>query len=249
LARPVLTLIRHGETEWSRSGQHTSHTDLELTPTGVQQAGQLGAVLAPIRFDLVLSSPRRRARHTAELAGLVPYEVDDDLVEWDYGELEGETTAQIRERYPGWTVWAGPCPGGETLAEVTDRADRVLARILQLAAGGALGSASGAVSGAVSGPLSWPPDSAAGGASGPPDSAAGAASGPPDSAPGGAPGLVQVALVGHGHFSRVLAARWVGQDTRVGEWLDLGTGTWSQLAWYRDVPVLHRWNVPVPAVP
>src|SRR5439155_2389718 len=134
LAKPVLTLVRHGETEWSRSGQHTSRTDIDLTPTGEEQARQLGAVLSGIRFDLVLTSPRRRAWRTAELAGLVPYEVVEDLVEWDYGELEGQTSAQIQERYPGWTVWSGPWPGGETLADVKTRADRVITRILDWAA-------------------------------------------------------------------------------------------------------------------
>jgi probable phosphoglycerate mutase len=201
LAKPVLTLIRHGETEWSRRGQHTSRTDIDLTPTGEEQARQLGVALSGIRFDLVLCSPRLRAWRTAQLAGLVPCEVDQDLVEWDYGAFEGQTSTQIQERYPGWTVWVGPCPGGETPGEVAARADRVIARILD-----------------------W------------------AAQGSDRRTP-------QVALVGHGHFSRALAARWVDQAVLVGAWLDLGTATWSQLGWHREDRVLRHWNVPAQAGP
>ena len=126
--------MRHGETEWSASGQHTSRTDLPLTPVGEQQARSLSAALADHRFQLVLSSPRRRARRTAELAGFQP-EIDQDLAEWDYGELEGLNIDQIRARYPGWTIWAGPWPGGEQAPQVIARADRVVQRVLGLAAG------------------------------------------------------------------------------------------------------------------
>jgi broad specificity phosphatase PhoE len=127
-----LWLLRHGETEWSRSGQHTSRTDLDLTPIGVEQAQAAGAALDGVYFDLVLTSPMVRARRTAELARLGEFEIDADLCEWDYGELEGLTTDQIRARYPGWTIWSGPWPGGETATQVAARADRLVARIRSL---------------------------------------------------------------------------------------------------------------------
>jgi broad specificity phosphatase PhoE len=122
-------LVRHGETEWSRSGRHTSVTDLPLTPEGERVAAGLKERLAGESFDLVLTSPRQRARRTAELAGYPDAEVDDDLVEWNYGDYEGITTAEIRKTVPGWTVWDYPVPHGETPAEVTTRLDRVVARI------------------------------------------------------------------------------------------------------------------------
>jgi broad specificity phosphatase PhoE len=124
-----LWLVRHGETEWSRDGRHTSTTDLELTANGVEVARSLRERLAGTAFDRVLSSPRRRARRTAELAGFTNVEVDEDLVEWDYGEFEGVTTAEIRDRVPGWTIWTHPTPGGETSAQVTTRLDRVIATV------------------------------------------------------------------------------------------------------------------------
>ncbi|TDO64133.1 putative phosphoglycerate mutase [Kribbella sp. VKM Ac-2571] len=122
-------LVRHGETDWSRSGRHTSVTDLPLTPEGERVAASLRDRLAEESFDLVLTSPRQRARRTAELAGFPDAEVDDDLVEWNYGDYEGITTAQIRETVPGWTVWDDPIPNGETPAEVAARLDRVNARL------------------------------------------------------------------------------------------------------------------------
>jgi probable phosphoglycerate mutase len=120
-------LIRHGATEWSESGRHTGRTDIPLTEAGVRAAAPVRPLLAGRRFALTLSSPRRRAVRTAELAGCRP-EIDDDLQEWDYGDYEGLTTPQIREREPGWTVWSGSLPGGETAAQVAARADRVIAR-------------------------------------------------------------------------------------------------------------------------
>lgn len=122
-------LVRHGETEWSRSGRHTSVTDLPLTAEGERVAAGLRERLAGESFDLVLTSPRQRARRTAELAGFPDAEVDDDLVEWNYGDYEGITTAEIRETVPGWTVWDDPVPNGETPAEVAARLDRVTARL------------------------------------------------------------------------------------------------------------------------
>ncbi|WP_432479403.1 histidine phosphatase family protein [Nocardioides sp. GXQ0305] len=121
-------LVRHGETEWSRDHRHTSTTDLELTPDGEAVARALAPRLDR-PFDLVLTSPRRRAWVTAELAGHPEAEVDADLVEWDYGAYEGITTTRIRETVPGWTVWTHPTPGGEDAAQVTQRLDRAVARI------------------------------------------------------------------------------------------------------------------------
>lgn len=123
-----LWLVRHGETEWSASGRHTSVTDLELTERGVEQARAVAGQFAGERFDLVLTSPLTRARRTAELTGFGDAEVDDDLIEWRYGDYEGITTSTIRETVPGWTVWTHPVPGGETAAEVGARVDRVVAR-------------------------------------------------------------------------------------------------------------------------
>lgn len=129
--RNRVVVVRHGETEWSKSGQHTGRTDLALTARGVEQAEQLATVLAGRRFDLVLRSPLDRAAQTCELAGYgAQAEIDDDLLEWDYGEMEGRTTSQIREDRPGWTVWSGPLPGGESIDEVATRADRVIGRCL-----------------------------------------------------------------------------------------------------------------------
>jgi probable phosphoglycerate mutase len=122
-------LVRHGETEWSRDGRHTSVTDLPLTATGEAVARQVGARLAGEEFALVLTSPRLRARRTAELVGHADAEVDEDLVEWAYGDYEGVTNAEIRTRVPGWTVWSHPVPGGETADEVGARLDRVVDRV------------------------------------------------------------------------------------------------------------------------
>jgi probable phosphoglycerate mutase len=121
-------LVRHGETEWSRDGRHTSVTDLPLTPRGEQQASVLRDRLAEASFDRVISSPLARAVRTAELAGLEVDEVDDDLHEWRYGDYEGVSTPDIRETVPGWTVWSHPSPGGESGDEVATRCDRVIAR-------------------------------------------------------------------------------------------------------------------------
>lgn len=126
---PEVWLVRHGETEWSRDHRHTSTTDIPLTEVGVEVAHGLAERLAGVGFDLVLTSPRQRARRTAELAGFADASVDDDLVEWDYGDYEGITTLEIRETVPGWTVWTHPTPGGETAQQVTARLDRVVERV------------------------------------------------------------------------------------------------------------------------
>jgi probable phosphoglycerate mutase len=131
---PVVWVARHGQTEWSEAGRHTSRTDVPLTAVGEQEAIALGAMLRPEHFDLVESSPRQRALRTAELAGFEP-KVDNDLVEWDYGELEGLSSDQIKAEYPGWSIWHGPWPGGETDDQVAARADRVVQRARALPSG------------------------------------------------------------------------------------------------------------------
>jgi len=123
-------LARHGETEWARLGRHTGRTDVPLTDTGRTEAMALGRRLAGHAFALVLTSPLSRAAETTAIAGYGDVAVaDPDLREWDYGELEGRLTEDIREEYPGWTIWRGPWPGGETLDEVAARAARVLERV------------------------------------------------------------------------------------------------------------------------
>jgi len=191
-----LTLVRHGETEWSRSGRHTSRTDVPLTPLGEKQARALGELLADVRPVLVLTSPRQRAVRTAELAGLAdvaPVEVDPDLAEWAYGEYEGITTPEIRRDRPGWTIWTGDPPGGETAEDVRIRADRVLARIREALERG------------------------------------------------------PVLVIGHGHFSRVLAARWLGLQVTSGGMFVLGPASPCLLGTEHGNPAVHRWNVPNPA--
>jgi probable phosphoglycerate mutase len=129
--RPEIWLVRHGPTEWSESGRHTSRTDVPLTQDGRRAAASLAPALADHGFGLVLVSPASRALETARLAGFVGAEVDPDLREWDYGDCEGLTTAEIRERGPewvDWTVWGGRLPEGETIDEVARRAERIIAR-------------------------------------------------------------------------------------------------------------------------
>lgn len=124
-----LWLIRHGETEWSKSGQHTGRTDIPLTEHGVEQAQALRPLLSVLKPALVLCSPRQRSQRTAALAGVHVDAIDDDLSEWDYGAYEGLTSSQIQRTRPDWTIWTGDPPGGETAEQVGVRADRVLARI------------------------------------------------------------------------------------------------------------------------
>jgi broad specificity phosphatase PhoE len=184
-SRGELWLLRHGETEWSLSGRHTSRTDLPLTSEGERRAAAVGQSLRGQQFALVLSSPMRRALDTARLAGYAP-EVTDDLREWDYGEYEGRTTPEIQKDAPGWSIWTGDPPGGETSAQVGERADRVIERAV--AAGG------------------------------------------------------DVALFGHGHMLRVLAARWLGLDARGGRFFALATGSVSVLSHERETRVIGEWN-------
>jgi broad specificity phosphatase PhoE len=184
---PELWLVRHGETEWSANGRHTSRTDLVLTDTGRRQALALRPRLAGRRFVRVLTSPRRRARQTCELVGFDDQaEVLEDLAEWDYGDDEGRTTAEIRQERPGWTVWRDGPKGGETAEEVGRRADRVIALVRQ-------------------------------------------ADGP-------------VLAFSHGHFSRVLGARWIELDVADGARLRLSTASISVLGYERETPAVVRWN-------
>src|SRR5262249_21430455 len=128
-----LLLLRHGETEWSRSGQHTSRTELDLTELGREKAKAAGETLAELALEdpYVISSPRKRALVTAELAGLTVDEVTPLVSEWDYGAYEGKTTEEIRKTVPNWLIWTHGAPGGETTAQVCERADRAIAMALQ----------------------------------------------------------------------------------------------------------------------
>jgi broad specificity phosphatase PhoE len=129
-AAPSAVLVRHAETEWSLNGRHTGRTDLPLTDRGREVAAALREPLQAWQFALVLVSPSRRARETCELCGLgAEAQVRDDLHEWDYGDYEGLTTAEIRERRPGWVLWRDGCPGGESPAEVGARGDRVIVEV------------------------------------------------------------------------------------------------------------------------
>jgi probable phosphoglycerate mutase len=137
--RPELWLIRHGETEWSASGRHTGRTDIPLTEEGIRQARALGRYLAGRPFALVLTSPLSRAADTCRLAGYGSVaRPSEDLLEWDYGQAEGRTTAEMRAERVGWSVWTGGPPGGETVEEVGRRTDRVIARALEASGDAAL---------------------------------------------------------------------------------------------------------------
>ena len=126
---PIVYLARHGETAWSLTGQHTGLTDLPLTERGERNAQRLGERLKGLTFGKVFTSPLRRASRTCELAGFgAVAEVDRDLVEWDYGQYEGRTGAEIRKERPDWQLFRDGCPGGESPKQVATRADRVVAR-------------------------------------------------------------------------------------------------------------------------
>jgi broad specificity phosphatase PhoE len=181
-----LWIVRHGETEWSATGRHTSTTDVALTPAGETAARAIGERLAGTTFDLVLTSPRARARRTAALVGFPDAQVEEDLAEWRYGAYEGVTTKAIREEVPGWTVWTHPCPGGETAEQVGRRIDRIVAKVR---------------------------------------------------AHGG-----RVLVIGHGHASRVMAARWLGQPVDEGRFFGLDTATVSVLGYERESPAMLHWN-------
>ncbi|MER8070451.1 histidine phosphatase family protein [Streptomyces sp. NPDC094034] len=194
-----LILVRHGETAWSLSGQHTSYTDLPLTERGESEARSLAPLLGERRIGLTLVSPMARARRTARLAGLDAVRAAPDLREWDYGGYEGITTAEIHRTRPGWELWTdGTVPGpdgrpGESPADVGQRADRVLTEALE-------GLRSGD----------------------------------------------DVALVSHGHFLRVLTARYLGLPPASGALFLLATGTVSRLGTEHDRPVITAWNLAIP---
>jgi len=126
-------LVRHGETEWSLTGQHSGRHDLPLTARGEEEARTLGALLGGHAFDRVLCSPLQRARRTCELAGYIAVaEIDPELHEWDYGDCTSFTLEQLQGKYPGWNIWAGPVPNGESLQQIADRASRVACRIQRM---------------------------------------------------------------------------------------------------------------------
>jgi broad specificity phosphatase PhoE len=187
-ALPKIYLARHGETEWTKTGQHTGRTDIPLTPRGEDDARLIGSRLAHLSFARVFTSPLQRAKRTAELAGYSP-EVDPDLMEWDYGEYEGRKTADIRAARPGWLLLRDGAPNGETFAQIAGRADRVVARLKGLSG--------------------------------------------------------NVLVFAHGHYLRVLAARWLGADVRFAQHLLLGTSSISILSFDHgraDEPAIMLWN-------
>lgn len=177
--------MRHGETAWTLSGAHTSSTDLPLTAEGERSAAAIGKALAGKKFAAVYVSPMTRAKETCRIAG---YEhgamVTHDLCEWNYGSYEGLTTLDIHKSAPGWTIWTGTPPGGETIEQVAERARRVI----QMAPAGV------------------------------------------------------VALFGHGHMLRVLAACWLEIAPETGRCFALSTGSISVLGHERETPVLQNWN-------
>ena len=183
-------LIRHGETEWARDGRHTGRTDIPLTETGREQAGFLRPIFEDVAFEAILSSPLQRAQETAKLAEPSHrVELVDDLHEWDYGDYEGITTAQIRQKVPDWTIWSHGCPSGECAADVGKRADRIVARLHQSTG--------------------------------------------------------HVAVFSHGHFLRVLVARWIDQPPECGRHFLLGTSTLSILGFEHEYPAIKTWNGPL----
>jgi len=186
---PVAWLVRHGETEWSLAGRHTGLSDLPLTARGEESARDLAVRLRGIAPARVYTSPLKRAARTCALAGFGDVAVTDpDLVEWDYGEYEGLTSREIRARQPGWALFRDGCPGGEALAGVGARADRVVQRLRDVD-GDAL-------------------------------------------------------VFSSGHFLRVLAARWLGDDPMAGRHFVLGTAALCALGYDHDrsEPVIRLWN-------
>ncbi|MFD0318133.1 histidine phosphatase family protein [Streptomyces flavalbus] len=192
-----LFLVRHGETEWSRSGRHTGMTDVPLTERGRAEARGLVPLIRSHRIGAAFVSPSQRTRETAELIGLTDVRIDSDLHEWDYGAYEGITTVEIQRERPGWFLFtdgvaAGPPERpGESPKEVGERADRVLGKV-----DAALANTEGCV-----------------------------------------------VLVAHGHFLRVLTARWLGLPPSDGALFQLATGTVCRLSTEHGRPVIAAWNV------
>ena len=186
---PKIYLARHGETEWSLTGQHTGVSDIPLTANGERNARNLGERLQGMRFAKVWTSPLQRSRRTCELAGFAAQEeIDADLVEWNYGDYEGQRTADIRKSRPDWFLFRDGCPGGESPDAIAARADRVVTRLRALDG--------------------------------------------------------DVLLFSHGHFLRVLGARWLGKPASDARYLLLSTAALSILGYEhnRKEPVLRLWN-------
>lgn len=185
-----LYVVRHGETEWSLSGQHTSHSEIPLTPKGETDAKALSERLRPVRFSEVITSPRIRARRTCELAGFGSRcTIDQDVAEWNYGDYEGLRSTEIHATRPNWNIFRDGCPNGESPIEVTARADRVIKR-LRAREGKAV-------------------------------------------------------VFSHGHFGRVLAARWLGAPLEEAGRLLLSPASVSILAYEHDnptAPAISLWN-------
>ena len=185
-----LYLIRHGETAWSISAQHTGRTDIPLTARGEEDARTLAEVLRAVRFSRAFTSPRQRARRTCELVGLdVATEIEPGLVEWDYGDYEGQRSADIRKRRPDWNLFRDGCPHGESPVDVSDRADRLITQLRALQG--------------------------------------------------------NIAVFSHGHFGRVLAARWIGLPVRQAEHFLLSTASVSILGYEQnsaDESAIVLWN-------
>ena len=181
--------IRHGETAWSLSGQHTGRTEMPLTELGEQAARSLGVRLHSIHFTKIFTSPRVRARRTGELTGLAGMEIENDLAEWDYGDYEGLRSAEIRQQQPGWNIYHDGCPNGESPAQISKRADRLILRLKTLTG--------------------------------------------------------EVALFSHGHFGRVLAARWIGLPVESAAHFGLNTASLNILGFepgLSPVPAILLWN-------
>ena len=187
---PRLYLIRHGETDWSLTGQHTGRTDIPLTEQGEQDARELTEWLQAVRFNCVFTSPRQRARRTCELVGLdAVAEIEPDLAEWDYGDYEGQRSVDIRKGRPDWNLFHDGCPRGESPAQISERADRVIARLR---------------------------------------------------APEG-----NIAIFSHGHFGRVLAARWIGLPVGQAQHFLLSTASLSILGYEHNLAAesaIILWN-------
>lgn len=186
---PEVYLARHGETAWSLSGRHTGRTDIPLTERGELNARRLGGRLEGIAFTEVLVSPLQRARRTCELAGFSSVaQVTPDLIEWDYGDYEGQRTADIRRERPDWYLFRDGCPGGESLAAVGARADRLVSRLR---------------------------------------------------GDGG-----RILLFGHGHFTRILAVRWIGFSSGDARHLLLSTASLGVISYEHtlDDPAILLWN-------
>ena len=187
---PRLYLIRHGETAWSLSGQHTGRTDIPLTEQGEQDARELVERLRVVTFGRVFTSPRQRARRTCELVGLdAVAEIEPDLPEWDYGDYEGQRSVDIRKERPDWNLFRDGCPGGESPAQISERADRVIARLRALEG--------------------------------------------------------NIAIFSHGHFGRVLAARWIGLPVGQAQHFLLSTASLSILGYEHNLAsesAIILWN-------